>query len=97
MKLSAFSFPMFVTADDSEICGPAAERQQHPAIDLHAVVASFGKVSSGFSRNTTSQPSFRRVAAGVADPCGPMATLTAPDFNSRNHICGTRSSGGGQR
>ena len=45
----------------------------------------------------TSHPVLRSVAPGVAEECGPMATLTALPDKPANHSLGMRSSGGGQR
>ena len=88
---------MSVTACSGEMCSPLSSFQQQPSIADHGVEASWGRVWSGSPRRATSQFNFLSVAEGVAELCGPMATFTALESSSRNQVCGTRSSGGGQR
>src|SRR4051812_10740333 len=63
----------------------------------HGFDASSAMAKSGSPRSTTSHPVLRRVAAAVAEPCGPIVTLTADVPNPANHSAGTRNSGGGHR
>src|SRR5207247_1856768 len=88
---------MSATANDGLRCSPFSSFQQQPSISVHGHDASCTSVSSGSPRMATSQFSFRSVAAGVAEGCGPIATFTAPSPSSANHLRGTRNSGGGQR
>src|SRR5438105_4960834 len=74
---------------------PLSSRQQHPGISAQGLVASSAITSSGSPRNTTSHRSLRRHAPGVAEECGPIATVVALPRNSLNHCCGTLSSGCG--
>src|SRR5579864_4580283 len=76
---------------------PDSSRQQQPSISDHVPDASCESVWSGSPRIATSQFNLRRVAPGVAEGCGPIATFTALLSSSANHLCGTRNSGGGQR
>src|SRR5579864_4982328 len=76
---------------------PDSSRQQQPSISDHVPDASCASVWSGSPRIATSQFNFLKVAPGVAEGCGPIATFTASPPSSANHFCGTRNAGGGQR
>src|SRR5438477_4678336 len=85
LKRSAPSLRMSVTANDGDMCWPSEDFQQHPSICDHGSWASLGRTWSGSPRNATSQFSLRSVEAGVAEACGPIATLIAPHSKAWNH------------
>ena len=60
--------------------------------------ASLGSTSSLSPMTTTPAASLRRVARGVVDACGPIATIRpATARTASKRARGTRSSGGAQR
>src|SRR5215208_4278862 len=88
---------MSVTANDADMCSPSESLQQTPSIELHGLVAKSAIAWSGSPLITTSARVFRKVADGVAEECGPIATFTARPPIAANQSIGTRSSGGGHR
>src|SRR5207249_6440524 len=84
---------MSATANDGLRCSPFSSFQQHPSISVHGRDASCTSVSSGSPRMATSQFSFRSVAAGVAEGCGPIATFTLRP-QAPQTICGETANRG---